>query len=377
MNLNNCKVLIAAQYAAPYMGNFIKSLMRLENVLADRFNATCRYVFPDTAKKHDWIAQFEQSHNLSFTSDNHLTSDCTDIVNSYSPDLIYTHFEGYDVPMYKAAVEIGKDVKMVWHMHDYLSYQKNPLKALYQALCFFKHYGQPVLVNSWGGVSTSFIAVCKHELSFIKRYRLFKKVNETVIPNGVDFDRLSHEIKYATKSNELYAFLAFGGRNPQKRVDLLIEAGKILDTKELPFKIIITKGTDTEAVVASIFGNNRPNWLELIEQSDDVSKIYSMADCFVSSSSCETFSYAVAEATLMNKPVIQSDIEGTRWNENNPSVEVFKSGNVINLADRMQEMILSDKAQMHKDCEITRQNNLQFLSLDRWSNDVINHFISI
>lgn len=97
----------------------------------------------------------------------------------------------------------------------------------------------------------------------------------------------------------------------------------------------------------------------------------------MSTSVRETFSYAIAEATIYGLPVIQSDIEGTKWNKDNPSTFIFPSGNVDALAETMQKVMQTPYKEMISLCAQTRNNNMRNYSLDSWSGKIIEFFQSI
>lgn len=177
------------------------------------------------------------------------------------------------------------------------------------------------------------------------------------------------ELKH--KRNSKFRFLSYGGRNVQKRVDLLIKAALALSGTRDDFEVVITKGTDTEKVVNHIFNGDIPGWLRLIEQTDTIVDLLSSVDCFVSTSVHETFSYAVAEASVFGLPVIQSDIDGTMWNASNPSTFLFQSENVEDLACRMRDVIDLPKEDMRRRCEITRLRNVEQYSFDMWVNKIV------
>jgi len=128
-------------------------------------------------------------------------------------------------------------------------------------------------------------------------------------------------------------------------------------------------------VVKEIVGNNIPSWLQLVEQTNDVNQLLNNASCYVSTSVHETMSTAIAEATLAGIPVIQSDIPGTYWNANNPSVFLFKSGNIDDLVTKMEMVIKSNRTQLIEDCRISRQNNLERLQIDTWCKKVLDSYL--
>lgn len=112
----------------------------------------------------------------------------------------------------------------------------------------------------------------------------------------------------------------------------------------------------------------------MVEQREDINELFQMADCFVSCSDFETFSYAICEATLAFMPVIQSDIRGTLWNAENPSTILFKKGSVDSLEEAMQRYMHSDAKKMQQNCRITRDRNLRKYSLDAWCNRIMSFY---
>lgn len=171
-----------------------------------------------------------------------------------------------------------------------------------------------------------------------------------------------------------YRFLAFGGRNSQKRVDVIIRAAQLIENHD--FEVWITKGVDTEDVLRrySPHTDDVNKKIVLVEQQEDVSSLYNSVNCFISSSSHETFSYAIAEATFAEIPVIQSDIEGTWWNASNPSTFLFESLNAEILAEKMKEVMSIPADELRKRCEVTRKNNINKYSLGNWCGRIIKQF---
>lgn len=148
MNLNNARILIAAQYSAPYEGNFIASLKNLHKHLSTEFDAVCAYVFPRAMSSQPWAADFIASNEVYLTGSlwGLITNEEADnIVSRFNPSIIYTHFEGYDKPFADAVARSRKPIQQVWHMHDTLLFHPNIVKAIYQVWSYFRHYGQPML----------------------------------------------------------------------------------------------------------------------------------------------------------------------------------------------------------------------------------------
>ena len=369
MDINNKKIVFVCQYAAPYEGNFILSLKSLETKLQKQFQTKIVYVFPTNVYEKQWMMSFLKTHQVHFvpSEPDECVDDLLKIFEKEHPDLCHTHFDGYDVPVVKAAKMYKKrydrNVEVIWHLHDELWYQKNLLKKWYQHYCFWRHY-------YFYGKGISIIAVSEGVYHFVHKYkRAFK--HETILLNGIDLNRLEGLSMGRTHEPEKFTFLAYGGRNIQKRVDLLLEAGIRLDKKRLKFRIVVTKGADTDEIVSDILGVDKPDWLVLVETKENIIELFEESSCFVSTSVAETFSYAIAEASIWGLPVIQSDIEGTLWNASNPSCYLFKSLNIADLVDRMEYVMRLDKTELEKVCSITQKNNLKNYTVDSWSDKVI------
>lgn len=366
MELKNKRILVAAQYAPPYGGNFIPSLKILTEKL-EWLGAEVSFAFPKSAAHHEWAHNLETKNKIIFTGNAQSLVTPSDLENMPSFDLVYTHFEGYDTAFIN---HMPLSTKFVWHMHDTLSFQSNILKKAYQLFAFWRHYGKPFF-----GHNISLIAVNGHESDFVRPFRASKKIYEAIIPNGVDISRIKPHVRKATNP---FIFLAYGGRNSQKRVDVIFKAGQML-TNIIggDFSVLITTGIDTEDVAHQYFGDRIPGWLRLVEQQKDINILLNQADCFISSSDHETFSYAIAEAVVAGIPVISSDIPGTKWNEGSPATKLFPKGDAAKLCMQMENMINTDFDELYTKTQSARQKAIENLSLDAWSQKIIDFFKTI
>ncbi len=376
MQLNDCTIIHIAQYAAPYEGNFIKSIKFLEQVLTQKYNCKMIYVFPEKAKEQAWYDEFSNNH-IVYTTNNNVKDSKEElfaIFDKHKPIIIHTHFEGYDIPAKKVANKLyqknGHRIQQIWHLHDYFSYIKHPLKYIYQRFCFFKHY-------CLHAKDVSIIGVCDEIKDFVKSYKKLSLESfhtEATIPNGIDFQRITH-VKDWTNITHIRNFLAFGGRNIQKRIDLIFKAfDKITNKTDIQPHLILVKGDTTTELINKLYNGITPNWLTIIEPQEDITLVLSQADCFISSSVHETFSYAICEATIFGIPVIQSDIPGTMWNADNPSTYLFKSLNDSDLAQQIINVINTPIAQLQNNCAITRANNKKEYSLNNWVDRIIDFY---
>ena len=387
MNLINKRICFPVALNCSYGGNTIASLGRLADILVRDYCATVIWIFPKQPSR-EWISNIQKKYKVFFTSNSYdkCESELKTFFRDCTPDIIHTHYEAYDIAVAKA---VDRRVSMVWHVHDYMSLSSGRgsfriLRKIYWHLFYFRHYGIYGRNVELIAVSAEMAAFCSHYksgnlLSFPPVYSnnelsQLKTSHIKVLINGIEMNRVN-----VSESNTLnqspFTFLSYGGQNVHKRIDYLVRAGVILYTKGLNFRIVITKGDTTENVVKEIVGNNIPSWLQLVEQTNDVNQLLNNASCYVSTSVHETMSTAIAEATLAGIPVIQSDIPGTYWNANNPSVFLFKSGNIDDLVTKMEMVIKSNRTQLIEDCRISRQNNLERLQIDTWCKKVLDSYL--
>lgn len=353
-----------SQYAAPYKGNFIPSLETLEQSLYDY---SVIYIFPRKAENQPWMTEFRQNHTVRFTDDN-VSSFLTvqqleGIFTEFPPTLIHTHFDGYDVSVVRAANLFSCNI--VWHMHNWLSFMPNIIKRAYQYWCFFKHYGLS------GKKNVYLISVCEEMRKFACKFGFSSKRTITV-PNGIDISRFDLPAPRPQKHTP-FIFLAFGGRNSQKRIDLICEAVKQLDAKKYPFEVRITKGIDTEDVINKGKYNNIGT-ISLVEQSNNVAQYFSTSHCFISSSVHEGCSYANMEASLCGCAIIQSDIPGNDWNNKGAATWVFPSEDVQALADCMQKVMTEDEIKLNERCQAASDFILHNYSLHAWQNKILQFY---
>ena len=188
MNIRNGRLLCIAQYAAPYEGNFIASLEALEAILCKEYKCEVAYVFPRLASSQAWIHKFMLEHRTFFTCNDvcHSYTELEKIREEYMPTLVHTHFDGYDLAVNKV---FFNGVKIVWHMHNHLSYVNHPLKAIYQMWCFLQHYG-------WQSKNVNIISVSDEMKKFVEKWRKRSIYGTLFVGGGVRYNLFPMELNY-------------------------------------------------------------------------------------------------------------------------------------------------------------------------------------
>ena len=114
MNLENCNILIASGFAAPYGGNFILMLKALAKELVIKYNSRVFFLFP---KQEDslWQQQLKEEYTVFYTNGTYkeIRNQLIEIINRFNIHLVHTHFEYYDIVVAKAIHYCKKDVKLL------------------------------------------------------------------------------------------------------------------------------------------------------------------------------------------------------------------------------------------------------------------------
>lgn len=389
MDLKNKHIMFACCYEAEYGGNFIKMLTALADALLLNFNAKAYFVFPSQTPK-EWLLQLQKQYEVGFTCKPYRksTNDVYHLLTKWNIDLVHTHFEGYDIPVAKAIKKTHFEVKMVWHLHDYMSLDKKNLNFKFirkvgTHLKLLRHYG-------WYGHKAYFVGVSSEVTNFVSYYRnhIFtfppRKSNielscqtydhALVLLNGVDMNRIASNDEFP---NGKFTFLTYGGESYSKGIPCLLDAAEILCRNGFCFRILMTRGYTTQRLLDERYEGATPNWLEIIAPREDVASLFNQSHCYVSASLKETMSMGIAEASLFGLPVIQSDIPGTYWNSDTPSAFLFKLNDANNLAEKMKMVMNMPLLKLRELCRKSQAINRKRLDVNLWSNKMIKVFESL
>lgn len=381
MNLQNKTICFVVSLKCSYGGNVIPSLLNLADKLTSQFSAKIYWIFPEQDIT-DWINTIRNKYTIFWLNNGGggYTQQFYNIFSKEKPDIVHTHYAAYDIYVVKAIHKLKTPTKIVWHIHSHLkligtSILRRFRSAIGQFLRF-GIYGRHVYLIPVSDEAAAFSAYFRtHFTPFFPKFEIGAKKHypmSTTIINGIDMSRINFPEKAVAP--KIFTFMSFGGIESVKKISFIIQASLLLRNKGISnFHILITNGIGTTDMLTSTLSctaETIPNWITLVPQSDDISSIFSKASCYISSSIRETMSTAIAEATLFEMPVIQSDIPGTYWNANNPSAILFKNKDINDLAAKML-FVMENYKDLKSKCPITKNNNMKLLSLDHWCDKII------
>lgn len=318
-------ILQVCAYAAPYEGNFIKSLKILGKVYAEK-GVKMIYAFPESARNISWCRDLERYtdvYYLPLARARIKLNTYRGLKNIYKkyPDLaiIHSHFELYDAPV---SLTAPKSVRVFWHLHDALEgYTGIKNKLEHKVQYGFCHKNAVLLSVSQ-----------KHMKYVLKKG--FPEKNARYVPNGLDTDRIRLVSTEVTKRE--FDFLIFGWEFERKGVDLCIEAVKKIKNKKI--KVAVVGSSNTKKIIKEKYG--QVLGIEIVEPVTDINELYAKSKCFLHISRAEGFSYALLEAIYAGLPVICSDISENRFAKKFPTVEMIKNENVAEISEKMKNIVV-------------------------------------
>lgn len=354
------KIIHISNFYANFKGSFINQL----EVLAQRIKESkyeIIFIFPQEAKKIGWCKDLITKYKVYFVSvingstEKEVISELKNIFEIEKPDIIHSHFDGYDVAVTKAADE--KVIK-VYHRHNEfdisnLKFHKKlfALISIKIKMNYIKSRGYQVFTSQ--DMMNKFIN---------KKYALRERAK--VIINGISTRCLENENENIEKRDKPIIFSLIGNWE-RKGGDILFKAIEKLNSKEI--KVYLSSIIDREFIKEKM--GYIPQWLISLNSTDDMKKYYSMSDMFVSSSRKETFSYALAEAIYCKLACISSDIDGVQWSKKIPTVKFFKNESIDELESKIYESL--DKKYSDEAYETSKAIIRNQYSEYTWSSNVI------
>lgn len=305
-------VLIAAEYAAPFGGNFIGSLQDLARRLHQRGDqVTFLFPTPQDGPRPwaDWLRRsgFEviladpslsQAEQLRFLDG---------VLRRHDIDLIHVHFEQY-LHLFRKHYRELKPVKVL--IHDHMGFAtgrslaKQKLRLAAHSLDFAK--------NGFGLITVSRQKKKAYPFTCKKWY----------VPNGLSLlrnvdrfaDREETRAELGLEEDEILCTL-FGWLMKLKGLDIAVKAISAL--RQQGHKVLLgIIGGHREGYADFIRAcdvDPDSDWIRYLGSREDIYSLHRAADVFMSLSRNEGFPYGILEAISQNAPIVVSDIPETRW----------------------------------------------------------------
>lgn len=351
----NYNTLIVTDYSAPYEGNFIESIKALHQKNLEKGNNVV-YLFPERAKKIEWIKKLEKEQNFKiyyFKNDTlfNVIKNIKKIIKEENIKVIYTHFCRHKTQFAIKLVRLTcRKIKVVSHFHNHCKVNGNPLKKIFMKLAY-KLYEGDLNIG------------CSESVSMSMPY---KKNKVTYVENGISFKRLDNVDNMSMKfPDNKFIVLMFGFDYYRKGVDLAIKAIKELKNSNIVLAISLASNTEKVKEIIIKEYENVPNFITFLEPTNNIASYYTKADLFLSAAREEGFCYSIVEAAYCKTKILSSNIPGVP--QNIPGEYIFESNNYIDLKNKINE-IYNDNSNKYDEA---REYVMKKYNLENWTNEII------
>ena len=349
-------------YKAPYKGNFVNSIMFLDDELRKK-DKEIIYIFPKATADMKWIKEIKDNGSqIYFLSDKFLKDIrlIRKVMKKELINIVHIHFANYKyIAMFKLARGFKKNMKFITHVHNHYKSKKNVI--------FEKIMRAVKSTDLYIGVSNS-VADDMIQKGFDKR-------NVVAVPNAIEFKRLDKYTIINKKDMDISSkktLLMFGFDYYRKGVDMVIKAIKDIH-EEYDITLMISLSTNRNNVESRIIEEvgEIPSWVKIVDARDDIATYYNFADVFISASREEGFCYAAVEAAYCKSLLIASDIPGQN-SLKIPYTIQYSSNDIDDLKKSIIESLSIPEKKVSEIKEKQRQFVMEEYNLKKWSSKIIN-----
>jgi glycosyltransferase involved in cell wall biosynthesis len=324
---------------SPYLGNVMTSQLSLAAVTRARLGLGTHFVLAHGAADQPWLADLEAAGTTwSVLSPERRAwrAHLHQVVRESPTALVHTHFTAADLQSAAAAAAVG--APCIWHIGTgFTGYSpRQRVKDLVKMrIVARRHVARIVAVSPW--------------LGELARRRGAPADRIEVLPNAIVVDRFAHLPERAAARErfgldpDADVVLGLGWWPEVKGVDVLLDALEAVAARHPRMQALLVGEEWMEAFLAER-SPQPPAWLRTSRFVSDSAWLFAAADVFVSASRHEGQSSAIGEALACGLPVVMSDIPGTAGWGGAPQLATFESGNVGELASRIDRFLSDEPA---------------------------------
>jgi len=189
-----------------------------------------------------------------------------------------------------------------------------------------------------------------------------------VINNIIDYNKIIKlsEEKIAEKKEENTTTFLYVGRltEEDKKVSRIIESAKILNEKNIQFKImIIGDGKDKKQYTKMVQDYELEKYVIFLGKKKNPYPYFKVSDYLILTSEYEGFPVVYNEAKILNLPVITTNVSDSKTIIGN-NYGIITSKDINNIAKNM-EMVINSKIQNKEKFDFKKYNEINIQKLEK------------
>lgn len=345
-------VLELCEFYSNYSGNFIPSLVSLENKIQEKGHKIF-YIFSNknlSDKFLLWEKPFSAEHKVTLFDfeSKKFVNDVVKFIKENDIDVVHGHFLSSKL-FSDIKKKTNKNVRFYQHIHNSFYKKKNLYAFLKRIrnLFFLDH---------------SIVKICCSNSIVNSAKYTFPLSKVLSVKNAIDFSRLERRNFNRLEKNNI---LLFGHNYYVKGVDIAIEATlRLAEKYDVCLDIVMGDRFDENLKRIIDKYGCVPKCVNILKPTNNVNELYKTHQIFLNASYEEGMSYANIEAYYSGCLFVSSDIPQNK-EPDLPNVLYFTSRNVDELTKKLSQAF-DIKNEYKNDCNYVET----FFSNDRWANEI-------
>ena len=362
-------LIMVANYAAFYSGNFIASLTALEERLKI-YNVAVSYVFPQSAPFSYWgedgkFAEQHEVHAVDFAPKS-LAATLKKMVKDRST-IVHMHFLDWKTLWIVKDALKEKHCSMIFQEHMRVNFVEEQVRRGLPGMA--KAYLKKLLYRH---ATSGYWVIGVSDAVYDDICRSRGKKTMYMVRNAIATNRLDGQKNNDLSLDPARDVVIFGTHFERKGVDIALQAVK--EAENNLRLVVLTHHEDDAMERLNAVDAEWNNFAVVKHVVEDISGVYNHALCFISPSRSEAFGYAVVEAAYCNTQVIASDVPGQNSMKCIPGIQWIQSENVDDLKnalircyemqrDKVEDLRIQNRAQRAYICE--------HFGVEKWCLDIM------
>lgn len=368
-------ILVIANYAAAYGGNFLASFAFLANCAEKEGYRPC-FIFPEAAADIHWESDLSR-YDVRYADFHSQAYDQCVLSMLAEKTIIHTNFLSARELIHLQKLTAGRSgVKLICHEHLRLDKSRdntgedNPARRMIMAM---KRQGKKIIcrhmLRSW-----TFIGVSPAVYQDLCRWYGARRVYQVL--NAISCKRLDADYVPQLPVFDKPVVSIFGTHFLIKGIDIAIRAVAGSRIRNNIYLLVLSHRPDeTKQEIFRIF-KEIPAFVIVMPPVTDVQEVYHKSFAFLSPSRSEAFGYAVIEAAYAGTRVIASDIPGQNTMRDVPGIYWINCGDTeqlrLSIEDCFEKRMVQSENAAHARAYI-KEN----YSLAGWSKKILQIYNSM